>query len=294
MPAHITGATAGSAARFAGIDTSGTASKWTREQRRRGDACDRGEPESACDGAARRERPRGDDPGDRREGELPAGVARHPRVRGQGHDRCEQQRVRTPMPAARPRARQARPPPSRPRAVATGRHRPAARTGRSARAGSRRACGARGPRAPSSGSRERAQEHHVLAADCEQMCKSRVAPVVARQRVDRLVLAKDHAAQQRRLVRREARPRSPARRVGGRSRPRLPRPLCAARRLHLRQAKLMGDALPAQVRGPVEARPSPWTGGFAMPRTVARRRAPWDRPTCRRPRAASPRARSRT
>ena len=29
MPAHITGATAGSAARFAGIDTSGTASKWS-------------------------------------------------------------------------------------------------------------------------------------------------------------------------------------------------------------------------------------------------------------------------
>ena len=29
MPAHITGATAGSAARFAGIETSGTASKWS-------------------------------------------------------------------------------------------------------------------------------------------------------------------------------------------------------------------------------------------------------------------------
>ena len=102
--------------------------------------------------------------------------------------------------------------------------------------------------------RERAQEHHVLAADGEQVREPRVAPVVARQRVDRLVLAEHHPAQERRLVGRQPgcdrALGAAAGGIDGSGDPAAAR----ARRLDLRQVKLVRDAAPAQVRRPVEAR----------------------------------------
>ena len=237
-----------------------------REQRRGRDARDRGEPQGARGQAARRERPRGDDPRHRRERELPAGVARHARVRRQRYGRREQQRIRS---RCRPRSRE-RDQPGRAhhgralqrRAGTRKRHvqRDEGEQDRDARP--RRDAGEREQR-----HRQRAQEHHVLAAHREQVGKPRVAPVIACQRVDRLVLPEHHPAQERRLVGRQP----IVDRLLGAAAGRIDRsgdPVPAgARRLDLRQMELQRDAAPAQVRRPVEARSSTRSGGFASPRT---------------------------
>ena len=57
-----------------------------------------------------------------------------------------------------------------------------------------------GARDHQQGQRQRGQQHHVLAADREQVCEAGVAPIVAGGLVDALVLAQHHAAQHGRAV----------------------------------------------------------------------------------------------
>ena len=101
------------------------------------------------------------------------------------------------------------------------------------------------PASASSGKRERAQEHHVLPAHREKVREPSVTPVVAGERVDRLVLAEDHAAHERRLARWQPALdrvlRAPARRVDGAGDP-APSP---PGRLDAGNVKLLGNAAPA-------------------------------------------------
>ena len=122
IPIHMTGATAGSAARFAGIEASGHRLEVEREQRRGGERWPRRRSARSRRGdrAARSERARGEDPDDGGERQLPAGVARHARVRPRASRPLQAAARTTPRPAVEPRAPPARPRPSPPRAAATG------------------------------------------------------------------------------------------------------------------------------------------------------------------------------
>ena len=186
-----------------------------------------------------------EDSGDRRERQLPAGVAGRERVERQGDRRREQQRV----PAGRR-------PADRRRGQAGDRHHAGAlqrRAGARQRHVHRHQREQHGdpqprssPRGREQGSGEREQQHHVLAADRQHVGEARALEVVAHPLVDRLVLAEHHPPKERRAKSALA---APPERIDGACDPAAPSG--GAKRL---ERDLAPDAAAVQVRGPVERR----------------------------------------
>ena len=217
MPSHMTGATAGGGEQVGGQrrerdllevqrhERRGGERRGDRDRRRVGDRA--GHAPAQRLPQARRERQQPDDRGER---QLPAGLARGQGVQGQRRRRGERERV----PARR------RPPGQRghePRDA----HDPGALDRRAA-ARERHVDGdeQRGDREPrpqrdvehrAQREHQRAQQQHVLPADGQEVREAGALERGLDLLADRLVLAEDHAAQQRRLGRRQSRA-EPARR----------------------------------------------------------------------------------
>ena len=145
-----------------------------------------------------------DDPGHRRERELPAGVGHRARIQGEGHDGGEEQRVH---PRSRPRRRHRD---QRRRAHDSGplQRRPGTGErdvdGYQARAARRSAPPGAPHRAPASTGNASAHSRATFWPLTARMCASPTgSEAVADVLVDGLVLAQDHAAEQGGLRRRE-------------------------------------------------------------------------------------------
>ena len=217
----MTGATAGSAARLAGIDASGTAPKWSASSGVVATLATAGQPRRPATGPRGAIRPGDDDPRHRHERELPAGVARHPRVRRQGDGRREQQRVRRRGGTRRRHRDQ----------PGDAHHRRALQrwTGAGQRHVQRdqgeQDDHARGRRDASEGQQRAARARKAASRSARSPpadARARVAPVIARERIDRLVLAQHHAAHERSACPAEGSARSHPQPAAGRY-PRHPR-----------------------------------------------------------------------
>ena len=208
-PSHITGAIAGAASRFAGSDASETSPKCS--------AISGAVPTVAAiviaaasatgpgirrSSAARNGGAPGQQRGDRRERQLPSRLARRARVEDQRERRREQQGVPAPRRPPGERGEQAGDPhhpgslDRRPRAGQ--RHVEHDHRGREREPRLERDTDQRARR-----EHEDRQQHHVLAADREDVRETRRLEVVLDLRRQPLVLTEHHSAQQRRLGRAE-------------------------------------------------------------------------------------------
>ena len=216
-----------------------------------------------------------EDPGHRRERELPSGVARSRAGSARGSRRRRAAARTSARPAGTPAAPPARPRPSRRPAAATARRRRAARRGRSARSCAAIRAPRGSPAAASSGSASAASSITFWPLTASRWARPESRKSSTTRGVDALVLAEHHPAGQRGLALRAGPPRAPARRARAHASiapARPPRRRPVARALGTRQLR-------RRCRGAAGRRRT------SKPPRAARRRAA---DACRRPRSSVP------